>query len=228
MEENLKKALEDVFEAETDIFVSQLDEPSHEFSERYKSSVNKLLKRRRKSYYPLISTVGKRMTTVAAAIAVVTYCSVFTVSSVKESLYEIDQSEYEEFFYHVSIDKDVAKYYPTVIEEEYTLSGIPSDYEETICQKSEKKIRLVYQNKAKNYIIFYQHTKAVFNSGFIYDNEEIFTDENDQQYICYSLDETKVLNDSTFYWDNGQYIFEVSSDMDKEQLFELCKTLEKS
>lgn len=228
MEENLKKALEDVFETETDIFISQLDEPSHEFSERYKSSVNKLLKRRRKSYYPLISTVGKRMTTVAAAIAVVTYCSVFTVSSVKESLYEIDQSEYEEFFYHVSVDKDVAQYYPTVIEEEYTLSGIPSDYKETICQKNEKKIRLVYENKDKNYIIFYQYTKAVFNSGFIYDKEEIFIDENDQQYICYSLDDDSILKACTFFWDNGRYIFEASSNMDKRQLFELCKTLEES
>lgn len=228
MEENLKKALEDVFESESDIFISQLEEPSHEFSSRYKSSVNKLLKRRRKTYYPLISSLGKRVTTVAAAAAVAMYCSVFTVSSVKESLYEIDQSEYEEYFYHVTVDKDVAQYYPTVIEEEYTLSGIPSDYEETICQKSEKKIRSVYENKNRNYIIFYQYTKAVFNSGFIYENEEIFTDENDQQYICYSFDDTTVLKDCTFFWDNGQYIFEVSSDMDKEQLFELCKTLEKS
>ena len=202
MDEKLKNALKDVFESETDAFLSELEEPAHEFSSRYKGSVNKLLKRRRKSYYPLISTLGKRMATAAAAVAVVMFCSVFTVSSVKESLSEIDQNNDEDFFYHVSVDKDVAKYYPTVIEEEYTLGGIPSDYEETICQKSEKKIRRVYQNKARNYIIFYQHTKAVFDSGFIYDNEEIFTDKNDQQYICYYLDETPNFRDCTFYWDN--------------------------
>lgn len=228
MEENLKKAIEDVFETESDLLLSQLDVPSHEFSSRYKSSVSKLLKRRRKSYYPLISTLGKRMVTVTAAAAVVTFCSVFTVSSVKDSLSEIDQTVDEEAFYHVSVDKNVAQHYPSVIEDEYTLSGIPSDYKETICQKTEKKIRLVYENRYRNYIIFYQQTKAVFNSGFIYENEEIFTDENDQQYICYSLNDDSILKACTFYWDNGQYIFEASSDMDKEQLFEICKTLEKS
>ena len=87
-------------------------------------------------------------------------------------------------------------------------------------------MRAVYKN-GSDYIIFYQYTKSAFYSGFFYDEHEVFTDENDTQYICYSINEGQIQKKHTiFYWDNGEYIFEASSNIDRQELFEVCKSLE--
>ena len=226
MDEKLKASIQEVMESETDTFLAQLDETPHEFSRSYEVSARKLIRRRKKSYYPLISSVGRRIVTAIAAASLM--CgSVMTASSVLDTTSEINR-EGTDFGYRLTVDNDVAKHYPETIETEYCLTDIPDGYEKTIYQKGEKKIRTVYIGEANGFIIFYQYTKSAFYSVYFSETQEVFTDENDRQYICCT--ETFVNRKGTppkhtFYWDNDDYIFEVSSKLDKQELFEICKSL---
>ncbi|SEK70651.1 protein of unknown function [Ruminococcus sp. YRD2003] len=222
MDDKLKTAIQEVVESETDSFLAQLDEAPHEFRRSYEDSARRLIRRRKKSYYPLISSVGRRVITVIAAASVM--CgSVLTAASIRDTTYEIKR-EGTEYGYRLTVDNDVAKHYPETIENEYCLTDIPDGYEKTIYQKGDKKIRTVYQGKSNEYIIFYQYTKSAFYSDFFYETQEVMTDENDRQYICYTTSHMKD-NTHTFFWDNDEYIFEVSSKLDKQALFEVCKSV---
>lgn len=224
MDENLRNAIREVFEKETDDFLAGLDEAPHEFGRSYEKSARRLIRRRRKSYYPLISSVGRRIIT-TAAVASVMCGSVMTAASVRDTTSEIKQNN-EDYHFSLTVDNDTAKHYSETIEKEYELTAVPDGFEMGIYQPSEKKVRTVYK-KGSDYIIFYQYTKSAFYSSFLFDKQEVFTDENDTQYICYYIDDDFSRRyHSIFYWDNGEYIFEASSNIDRQELFEVCKSLE--
>ena len=43
--------------------------------------------------------------------------------------------------------------------------------------------------------------------------------ENGQEYLVHNTD-----HDHTFIWDNGKYIFEICSNLDKQSVLELCES----
>ena len=68
---NLSLAVGKVFEAEADTFLSQLEpDTGIELSAKTERKLRKLVKRRDKSYYPLICTAGRRIACIAAIIVV--------------------------------------------------------------------------------------------------------------------------------------------------------------
>lgn len=224
MDEKLTAAIKDVFESETDYFIAQLDEAPHEFSGSFEASARKLIRRRKASYYPLISSLGRRVITAAAAAAVM--CgSVMTAASVRDTTSELEQSG-SDGLYQMTIDSDVAEHYPRQIEKEYVLTAVPEGFEVSTYKRTECKVRTVYTGSGGEYIIFYQYTKSAFYSSFSYDGQEIFTDENDRQYICYYISGESLMKRSVFYWDDGEYVFELSSSIGRQELFEVCKSLE--
>lgn len=86
--------------------------------------------------------------------------------------------------------------------------------------KMENSIIITYF-KDDDYIFFEQYTKDAYLSN--YDNEqstfESYKDENGQEYLVHNTD-----HDHTFIWDNGKYIFEICSNLDKQSVLELCES----
>ncbi|WP_367258754.1 DUF4367 domain-containing protein [uncultured Ruminococcus sp.] len=56
------------------------------------------------------------------------------------------------------------------------------------------------------------------------DNEQttldIYTDSDEQPYSIYETYE-----DHTIVWDNGEYVFEISGNLNKDELLELCRSI---
>lgn len=117
-------------------------------------------------------------------------------------------------------DSEIENSYPHSIDEEYHISSLPNGFKQVDYDKMKNSIIITYF-KDDDYIFFEQYTKDAYLSN--YDNEqstfESYKDENGQEYLVHNTD-----HDHTFIWDNGKYIFEICSNLDKQSVLELCES----
>jgi hypothetical protein len=120
----------------------------------------------------------------------------------------------------ITVDSSVDNNYPNFIEDEYYISALPDGFEQSDYNETANSITAAYFNDDK-YIFFEQYTKNSFDNN--YDNEhstlEPFTDDNGQEYL---IQETE--HNYTFVWDNGDYILQIISNINKDEVLELCKS----
>lgn len=119
---------------------------------------------------------------------------------------------------------------PTIIEYQYTLDHIPEGFELIKTVSSPTFVYTYYlNNSTEQTIVLEQSVKLDYDPH--YDNErgkfeEFNINGKTGLFIDFS---TEKLNSSTFIWDNGDYIIEISLDLDKNSaadLLEINKVLE--
>ena len=110
--------------------------------------------------------------------------------------------------------------YPETIEEEYYISALPEGFEITNAVRTDNSIDISHF-RGEEYILFSQYAKSKYKQN--YDNERTvsqeFTDEDGQKYLVFVND-----NNFTYIWDNGRYILEITSNLNKDELLKLCKS----
>ena len=116
---------------------------------------------------------------------------------------------------------------PDIIEREYSLGYVPDGYElvKHIGNIGDNFLMREFSNSdSDSYIIFYQYTKAHFNSHF--DNEkrqiERVTINGCDGFWWTSQNEDSLLN--KIVWANDDYIFSVSGNLNKEAVEELANS----
>lgn len=213
------KALDEVVDARLDDYVETLEvDKRYEFSEKYNKKINKLIKHREKPYFTLICTTGRRVACCVAALLILSFSSL-SVKAVREAVCDFFMNIFSD---HTEIiaDSEIENSYPHSIDEEYHISSLPDGFKQVDYDKMENSIIITYF-KDDDYIFFEQYTKDAYLSN--YDNEqstfESYTDENGQEYLVHNTD-----HDHTFIWDNGKYIFEICSNLDKRSVLELCES----
>jgi len=204
------KALDEVVDARLDDYVETLEvDKRYEFSEKYNKKINKLIKHREKPYFTLICTTGRRVACFVTALLILSFSSL-SVKAVREAVCNFFMNIFSD---HTEIiaDSEIENSYPHSIDEEYHISSLPNGFKQVDYDKMENSIIITYF-KDDDYIFFEQYTKDAYLSN--YDNEqstfESYTDENGQ--------------DHTFIWDNGKYIFEICSNLNKRSVLELCES----
>lgn len=197
----------------------QSDIPQYEVSDKFKKKMEKLIKYQRKPYFRLTCTAGRRAACIIVAVIVLSVSSL-SVDAVYNTIYNFivkTFSDHDEISYNNDSDS-----YPETIEDEYVISNIPEGFELTDHDLTEKSVYSSYLNEDKC-IVLEQCTKDFFS--YNYDNEysmtENYTDENGQEYIIRITDST----DITVLWDNGEYIFQIYSNLDKDSVLDLCKNV---
>lgn len=218
-------ALEDVFESEMTEYLDALPVEEHpEYSRSYNKKMRKLISRRSKPYFKLISTAGRRAACVIVAVIIVVSVSVRGSIAAREKVFDFVITEYPEFDHYTEITVEIgsAKGYPKTIETEYYISALPKGFSKYTYGsfKDDSRIRERYDRDDGKYIQFSQQVKSGFGSGFssAYTIEKI-SDEKGQEYIL----GTNGIN-YDLIWDNGEYIFTIGSNLDKDTVMELCKS----
>lgn len=113
---------------------------------------------------------------------------------------------------------------PTKIEYQYTLDHVPEGFELIKTVSSPTFVYTYYlNNSTKQTIVLEQSVKSQYDPH--YDNEHGKFDEFNINgktglFIDFS---TEKLNNSTFIWDNGDYIIEISLDLDKDSAIDLLE-----
>ena len=218
MSSNLKTALERSLDMECSS-ISEVEAPEYKFSAGFEKKMKKLIHRREKPYFQLICTAGRRAACVAGALVVIS-ASAFSVKAVRETVYDFIEDNFSDHdVVTVKADEDS----PATIENEYEITKLPAGFEETEHCATDVDICSMYSSKNDDkYILFEQFTKQTYNVSF--DNEhtteEDITDDNGQIYRVYDHGN----GEYTFVWDNGKYILQISGNLDKGELLDLCRS----
>lgn len=215
------QALEETYDDEFEDYMSSLEERygcEHIFGNKHNKEMAKLIKRQRKPYFKLISSTGRRAACIIVAFIVMS-ASALSVKAIREAFFDFITSIFSDHNV-VTTESGTDKGYPTNIEEEYYISELPDGFEEMDKGKTDNSIDISYFRNDE-YVFFTQYTKTAYEQT--YDNERSefneYMDSDGKQYMV-------ITNKSgiTYIWDNGRYIFEVSSNLDKEYVLKLCKS----
>lgn len=218
--EKFKKALYDALIPEYVDMLPSCDEVEHEFSPQFEKKMNKLIKRRNKPYYKIINTIGKRVACVAVVIIVVSSITVMSVDALRNAVADFFISIYETFSTVQSTKDNNA---PSTIEDIYEITYNLTDFTLEYEDYTEYSRNTTYVRD--NIIIDYkQYTKEMYDENINTENAEItFIDINGYEAI-YFIDNH---NYSNIVWDNGDYIITLFSNVGKDALIDIAKSVQK-
>ncbi len=215
----LSRAIGEAFEPKLDEFIDSVNfDVNAEFSEKFERKMDKLIRRRNKPYFNLICTGGRLAACIVAAIIILSASSL-SVEAVREAVNDFFLSIFGDHT-AVSVNNATEKDYPATIKEEYAISNLPDGFELSDYNRDSGTIFAAYFNGDK-YIFFEQFVHDSYSGYF--DNEhselEYYTDESGQEYLIQSTN-----HDFCIMWDNGRYILQIKSNMNKDDVLELCKS----
>ena len=210
--------LEKMFEKDCDE-LSKLDIPQYEVSDEFKKKMERLIKYQRKPYFRLICTAGRRAACIIAAVIILSVSSLSATGAYK-TIYNFLVNTFSDHN-HVHYNSGDSDDYPKTIEKEYLIADMPEEFVLTDYDSNADSIVSLYYNDDK-YVLFEQCTKDSYSYNFDNQNStvEYYTDENGQDYIIYKWE-----SDVIVFWDNGDYIFQISGNLDKESVLDLCKSV---
>ena len=214
---NLALAIENVFEAKVDAFIAELDpEPDVTLSPKTERKLAKLVRRRDKSYYPLICTVGRRVACVMAII-VVFAVSAMSIKPVRAAVVEFFTDVFSTHTHMTTTHDTLPVNSTNLVEIDIT---VPEGFELVDEQSTDLGIIRKYTN-GDRYIVYEQVLKEYFSAN--YDNERTITenyiDENGQEYIIMNHDDIAY----TIIWKNSDYVYSINSNLTKSEILDLCK-----
>ncbi len=213
----LSKALGEVFEPQIDEFMQTVELKSdYVFSDKYKRKINKLIKRREKPYFKLICTTGRRIVCTAAAVIII-LASALSVEAVREAIHDFLMNIFKG---HTAVSvSGTIEDYPTVIEEEYEIANLPEGFEKVDYYADDKSIFAAYFNEEK-YILFEQtiYYDFIENLDNSHSEFEYYTDTANQEYLIHNTG-----SDYCITFNNGKYIIRITSNLDKNEVINLCK-----
>lgn len=215
----LSKAISEVFESQLDEFMNSVDcDCEVEFSEKFERKMSKLIKRRKKPYFKLICTGGRRAACIIIAIIILSVSSL-SVGAVREAVHDFIMNIFGNHT-TVSVNGNSEGDYPTTIEEEYEISNLPDGFELADYSRDNGTLFAAYFN-GDQYILFEQIVHCAYTENL--DNEhsaiEYYTDESNQEYLIQSNDQEFCVE-----WNNGDYILKITSNLNKNDVISLCRS----
>ena len=219
MSKNFRNALFDTLSPEYEEKLSA-QTSEHEFSAKFDKNMEKLIKRRSKPYFKLINTLGKRVACAAAALVIVSSVTILSVDAFRESFANLIVNVYEKFS---AVSPDESSAAPDTIEDIYEITYDLSDYKIEY-EEYDEHIRNITYTSDDTYIDFLQHTKKDYNVKLNTEGAEISTVNIGEYEAMYYLDNH---NYDTLIWDNGDYIIRLSSNIGKDELIDIAKSVKK-
>lgn len=220
MNENFKKALYDALIPEFSAMLPDAEENEHQFSPAFEEKMQRLIKRRKKPYYQLINTIGKRVACVLAIIIVASSVTIMSVKAFREAVADFFISIYEKFSTVQSADETNA---PETIEAiydiTYNLNGYEVIFEERLVDNYWKILK-----KDEITISYSQYTKKKYNKDINTEHSVIEIININGYEAIYFIDNQ---NYNHLILDNEDYIIEITTNLDKKHAVEITKSVQK-
>lgn len=221
-ESNYKRAIFDALTPEYDDMLPQV-ENEHTFSKGFEKRMDKLVKRRSKPYYMMINTAAKRVACIVEIIVIASFSTVMSVASFREAFKTFIVNTFEKYSVVRSNDDDSSV--PETIKEIYGISEeLIKDYSVTYDEKDDVSYNITYENNNGKTIDFYQYTKNEFKIAINTEGAQtIQVDINGHEAVYYT-DNHKY---NHLIWDNGDYMLKISSNIGKDELISIAKSVQK-
>lgn len=216
-----KKALHDALILEFSNMLPDADENEHVFSSGFERKMQKLIKRRKKPYYKIINTLGKRVACIAVIVLVASSVTVLSVDALRNAVADFFVSIYEKFSTVQSVDED--KPAPTTIEDIYAITYNLDGYKVVFENNNEFSRDITYVN-SDIIIEFSQYTKDMYNKNVNTEEAEISTTEiNGTEAIIF-------LDNQNYYHiiiNSDDYVFDIGSNIGKDALIDIVESVQK-
>ena len=218
-ESNFQKALYDALVPEYETYMQNIAD-KHEFSPKFEKKMKKLISRRNKPYYKIINTAGKRTACAAVIVLVSSSVTIMNVEALRNAFSDFFISISEKFSTVQPIEDDSA---PETLEEIYAITYNLNDFEIIYEELNEYRHDIDY-GKDNIVIYFSQYTKEMYDSNVNTEDAEILTIDINGHEAIYFIDNHNYYN---LIWDNGDYIISLSSNINKNTLIEMAKSVQK-
>lgn len=218
-ESNFQKALYDALAPEYETYMQNIAD-EHEFSPGFKKMMKKLISRRNKPYYRIINTAGKRTACAAVIVLVASSVTIMNVEALRNAFSDFFISIYEKFSTVQPVEDDSA---PETLEEIYAITYNLNDFEVVYNKENEYSYYITYA-KDDTVIYFSQYTKEMYDSNVNTEDAEILTIDINGHEAIYFTDNQ---NYNHLIWDNGDYIISLGSNINKNILIEMAKSVQK-
>lgn len=193
----------------------------HRFSPQFQKKMKKLINRRKKPYYKIINTFGKRVACILLIIFIASSVTIMSVGALRKAFVGFWVSVLEEFSIIQSADIDNA---PETIEDVYEITYDLSDYKYNLWFSDSTSRYTEYAN-GDIVIYFNQDVKSIYDRS--YNTEDIKIEKitiKGHEAMCFCDNHNYI----TVIWDNGDYIISLGSDLGKNALIEIAESVQKA
>jgi len=195
------------------------------FSPAFERRMERLIRVRRKPYYPLISTRPRRILLSFAVILLLLLSMVFSVSALREPVVRFIVEVYEKFsqvFFRQQPEEE--QHFPVMLETYYAPTWLPEGYSEDVDQMIDVIIfcERTYVSEADEEIMFKQHT--ITSPILQIDTEDVQARQvavNGSVGLVYSNKDIQRL-----MWNDAQYGFFVSGPVLESELLRIAVSLQ--
>ena len=193
----------------------------HQFSEKFEKNMRKLIRRRKKPYYRFINTAGKRAAVIVTAFITLSLTTVMSVEALRKPFLDFIMSIFSDHSEVRGIENSGD--YPETIESKYEITYDLSEYRIVYSFDDASVHKIHYQNGDK---VLYYLQSVVKGYDVNYNTEDAdieSTDINNHEAICYK-------DNNQYYhlvWNNGEYIIILRSNLSKDELIEIAKSVQK-
>ena len=216
---NFKNALFDAMSSKYDKILSE-SENEHKFSSEFNKKMKKLIKRRQKPYYMLVNTFSKRIACVLITVAIASSVTVLSVDAARNAVADLFIELHEKFSVIQPENKTDT---PETIEDIYEITYDLSEYEISYENYTNYKRNIIY-SKDNITINFEQSTKKTFNENINTEGANILEIDINGYEAMYFQDNH---NYDCLIWDNGDYIIKLHSNIGKNTLIDIAKSVQK-
>lgn len=209
-----------------DVMIDEYDEllvenVEHEFSLKFEKRMEKLINRRKKPYFRMINTVGKRVACIAACTFIVSAGALMSVDAVRDTVFGFIMNIFED---HSDISFEDDGKHPDTIQDIYEIGYDMSDYEISFEVNNDKMRSVEYMDNKGNSIVFEQYVEDAFNLRINTEDATVSHIDLNGYDAMYYYDNNSFNN---LIWDNGQYIFYISSNLTKEKTISVAESVKK-
>lgn len=194
---------------------------SHEFSPDFERRMDKLIRQRRKPFYRFTNTVGKRVAVIIIGLITVSFTTVMSVEALRTPFLDFITSLFSDHSEVKTIDDSGD--YPETIESYYEITSDLSDYSIERDSVKDDERAIYYRHNDK---LIYYYQKIIYNYRNNLNTENANTesiDINGHEAIGYMDNQ----NYYTLIWNNGEYIIQIASNVGKDALIEIAKSVQK-
>lgn len=194
----------------------------HIFSLEFEKQMDKLIKRRRKPYYSMVNTVGKRVAVIILAFFIVSFTTVMSVEALRKPFLKFITNMFSTHS-EIKSDPDDNKEYPKTIESKYGITKGIEDYTKSVEEQRSDAIITNYTN-GENVILFEQHIVDSFVGYYNTEDAEI------EHININGYDAIGWIDNRNYYhliWNNGEYVIDLGSNIGKDKLIEIAKSVQK-
>lgn len=199
--------------------MNTIPDDNYEFSDTYRKRIDKLIKDRNKSYYPLIKTTLRKTIFIIAAVLMMGTITVAAVPQLREWFIGLFISQNGKNADVLAVQGDIPA---DDLNDEFIYaepSFLPNDFSES--ERIEEPQGLIVYYAAGDKLIKYLQSTIISNN-------QIDTENKKTEYVSISGCEAFLSydeNSSVIVWNDGSYVYCISGDLCKSDIIAMANSV---